>query len=95
MNHELEIEIIDPIDRHEKMAIEVAVVVDSEIRYCYFATPEGLKNFGDWVPGTEVRMHYDDNDFIVVSEISKEIIESAIIAIHKEGRLYACTSASS
>jgi hypothetical protein len=95
MNTELEIEILDPISRHEKMAIEVAVVIDGEIRYCYFGTPEGLKNYGDCISGTEIRIHHMGSDFMIVSEISKEIIETVISSLHKEGKLYECTSASS
>jgi len=94
MSNELEIEIIDPISSHDMMAIEVAVTLNGEVRYCYFATPEGLKNFGDWIPGTEVRIHYDCSTVITVSKISKEIIEAAIQSIYRDGKLNEVTHAS-
>lgn len=92
MSNISDIKINDDIACHTERAIEVVVQLSGESRYCYFATPDGLRNFGDWIPGTNARIHYDDNDLIIVSEISEEIIVSAIHAIEEEGRLTACTS---
>ena len=89
---ELEIQIIDPVELHQQMAIQVAIVIDDEIRYCYVSSPEGLKNFGDWIDGTQVRFHYNFSDLIVVSEISEDLIIKAIKHIQKEGKLKQCTS---
>ena len=49
-------------------------------------------NAGDWVPGTEVRIHYAPN-MIVVSEISEEVIEAALRHLASTGELEECTRA--
>ncbi len=54
-------------------------------------TPEGLRNCGDWIDGTKVRFHYGAKHMIVVSKISKSIIESALHSIDSDNEIYNCT----
>jgi hypothetical protein len=50
--------------------IEVTVTLrDGERRWCYFMTPAALATCGDWLPGTETRIHYDAPHMIVVAEL--------------------------
>lgn len=87
------IEIEDPIELHKTAAIEVAVVTTSgEKRWCFFLTPEGLSACGDFIEGTKVRFHYGTSHMILVSEISKEIIEAALRDIEKQGKVELCTT---
>jgi len=86
------IEIEDPIERHKRGAIEVAITTTSgEKRWCFFFTPEGMAACGDWIEGTKVRFHYGCSHMILVSEISESIIESALRDIDKQGEIKLCT----
>ena len=86
------ISIEDPIESHSRMAIEVVIELDDDSkRCCYFFTPAGLSNCGDFVEGTQVRLHYGAPHMFVVSEISTEIIEAALVQIEKRGELEQCT----
>ena len=82
----------DDLNLAKSGAIEVSLVTKGERRWCYFMTPEALANAGDWVPGTEVRIHYAPN-MIVVSEISEEVIEAALRHLASTGELEECTRA--
>ena len=74
------------------MAIEVVIELnDNSKRWCYFFTPTGLGNCGDFVEGTQVRLHYGAAHMLVVSDISKEIIETTLAKIEKSGELTQCT----
>lgn len=53
------IEVEDPIELHNSMAIEVAIVTSNgDKRWCFFFTPEGMSACGDFIEGTNVRFHY-------------------------------------
>ena len=85
-------EIEDPISSHSKRAIEVSIVTEQgDRRWCFFFTPQGVAACGDYIHGTKVRFHYGASHMIVVSEISQEIIESALKDIEKRGELESCT----
>ena len=87
------IEIEDPIELHKTAAIEVAVETSGgEKRWCFFFTPEGMAACGDFIEGTKVRFHYGAAHMILVSEISKEIIEAALRDIEKQGKVELCTT---
>lgn len=89
-------EIEDPTESHSSGAIEVSIVTDqNERRWCFFFTPQGLAASGDYIGGTKVRFHFGAPHMIVVSEISPEIIESALMDIEKHGELELCTKPSS
>ena len=82
----------DQIDSHTRRAIEVDVeLIDGTKRWCFFLTPEGAANCGDWIEGTKVRVHYGASNMFLVSEISKEVIEAAIKHAEKKGEIERCT----
>jgi len=73
--------------------IEVTVTTThGERRWCYFMTPAGLQACGDWIAGTEVRIHYASH-MIVVSEIDEDIVSRALQHLDESGELLACTRA--
>lgn len=72
------INILDLLTPPYRAGIEVHITLsNSDERYCIFAVPGALSSFGDTVFDTDTRIHYGTN-FIVVSEISEEIITQAI-----------------
>jgi hypothetical protein len=85
-------EIRDPITTPSTIGVEVDVYPkNSGRRWCYFMTPEVLREVGDWVPGTEVRVHFGATHMIVVSELSEAIIEKVLRQIETDGQLELCT----
>lgn len=81
------IKIKDPVDQSD-YAVEVDITFeDSSKRFCFFATPEMLTKFGDFISGTEIRLHYGKN-MIVVSELNKESIYKSINQLDKDGDLF-------
>lgn len=82
----------DSIASHKAMAIEVVLEMnDGTKRWCFFFTPEGASNCGGFIEGTKTRIHYGAPHVFFVSDISKDIIESAIKQTEKEGNLLQCT----
>jgi len=82
----------DTIDSHKERAIEVVLEMnDGEKRWCFFLTPSGASQCGDFIEGTKTRTHYGSAHMFVVSDISKKIIESAIKQVENEGNLLKCT----
>ena len=82
----------DSIASHIKRAIEVVLEMnDGTKRWCFFLTPEGASQCGDFIEGTKTRIHYGAPHVFIVSDISKDIIESAIKQAEKEGNLLQCT----
>src|SRR4051812_43137741 len=72
-------EIEDPLDRPEQGAVEVVLeLADGQRRWCFFFTPERMSLVGDWVKGTQVRMHLGVNHMIVVAELSRDIIDRVL-----------------
>ena len=73
-------------------AIEVTLTFsDGSKRWCFFMTPQTLAAVGDFVPGTQVRVHYGAPHMVVVSEISADIIEKTIRLLEAEIELESCT----
>ena len=86
------ISIQDPIEIHTSRAIEVVVELnDGAKRWCFFFTPQGVTKCGDFIAGTKVRIHCGASHMFIVSEISKEIIETAIKQVARQGELEQCT----
>jgi len=84
----------DSIDSHNERAIEVVLkMADGTKRWCFFLTPQGATQCGDYIEGTKTRIHYGASHMFIVSDISKEIIESAIKQAEIEGNLLQCTLA--
>ena len=86
------IHIVDDLSFASQRATEVEIELeDGTIRWCFFHTPESIKNCGDCIDGTTARVHYGVKHMFVVSEISEEIIESTIHMLVERNELLACT----
>lgn len=83
------INIEDPIEVHDQRAIEVTVtLVDGSRRWCFFVTPEGIPNYGDYLDSDkDVRIHFGAAHMIVISRISEEIIRKTLAHIDNVGEL--------
>jgi len=85
----------DPIAEALTDAYCVEVTVDfggGQKRWCFFATPQMLASCGDWVEGTQVRLHLSVPHMIVVGELSEGIIDRVLSQLYAEGRLEAHTT---
>jgi hypothetical protein len=87
------IEIDDDLATQATGAIDVTVVfADGERRWCYFMTPEALSYCGDWINGTETRIHYGAAHMIVVAApLTASLIEQALFHIQDEGDIMTAT----
>ena len=73
-------------------AIEVDLEMeDGSKRWCFFVLADGVKNYGDFINGTKVRVQYGAKHMIVVSDISEEIIKTFINEKASNGELLDCT----
>jgi hypothetical protein len=87
-----QIKITDTIDDSQTSSIEVEVELSNgQHRWCFFVTPELLAKQGDFIEGTEVRLHYGVPHMVVVSEISEDIINQAVLEIYRQGALIDCS----
>jgi hypothetical protein len=78
----------DDLALADQIGIEVTVTLtDGRLGWCFFMTPSALATAGDWVDGTEVRVHPGVPHMIVVSEISQEIIERVLRRLEADGEL--------
>jgi hypothetical protein len=69
-------------------AIEVTVVLaDERRRWCFFMTPSALAACGEWVQGTQVRLHLGALHMIIVSDLSRDIIERVLRQLDADGEL--------
>lgn len=86
------IQINDPIEDHKERAIEVHVKLENGAeRWCYFLSPEGVSNCGDFINNTQVRLHYGAPHMFVLSEISENNIREALRMVERDGKLECCT----
>lgn len=94
MNKQIEsIKIEDPLDQTTH-AIEVIVTLAADQkRWCAFMTPEIAKNCGDFLAGTQVRVHQGAPHIFLVSEISAEIIYGVLNQIDADGDIFEATAA--
>ncbi len=82
------INIEDPIEAHNTRAIEVVLEMnDNTKRFCFFLTPQGASNCGDFVEGTKTRIHYGASHVFTVSDISRDIIQAVIKETERKGEL--------
>ena len=78
----------DDLSGADASAIEVTVTLsEEERRWCFFVTPRALAAAGDFVDGTAVRVHLGEPHMIVVSEISRDVIERVLRALDAAGEL--------
>lgn len=86
--------IIDDLAIAATGAVEVMIELQNgQRRWCFFMTPEALSQCGNWLPDTQVHIHFGAPYMIVVSQIDEQIIEKALRLIDKEDELEACTRA--
>lgn len=79
----------DDLRDADHSAIEVVVaLVDGEKRLAHFATPEALKLFGDWLPGTKTRFHVG---LIIIEELTEELIKATLNYLDREDALIEVT----
>lgn len=69
-------------------AVEVTVELQNgQRRWCFFITPHSLNCVGDYLPDTNVRVHFGVSHMIVVSQLDEAIVENTLRLIEKEGKL--------
>ena len=86
------IQIKDSISTALQNAIEVDIEFkDGSKRWCFFVLADSVKNYGDLINGTNVRVHSGAKHMIVVSQISEEIITAFINEKAKNSELKDCT----
>ena len=87
------IEIDDDLSIQATAGIEVTVVfTNGDRRWCFFMTPEALTRCGDWIDGTETRIHYGAAHMVVVAApLTATIIELALLHIENEGDILTAT----
>ena len=86
------IEIDGPINQNIH-AVEVYVtLLNGEKRWCFFHSPETIKNCGDLIDGTSIRMHFGSKHMFVLSEVTDESIRKAVLQIDQAGEIIECTA---
>jgi hypothetical protein len=81
----------DPITDPLTSSVEVTIDLDGQKRWLFFATPQLLASVGDFVEGTQARVHLGERHMSVVSELSETIIESVLRSLHNSGELLSRT----
>jgi len=77
----------DPIDDPLVSSIEVTIEFPTEQRWLFFVTPQLLSSVGDLVADTSCRLHLGERHMIVVSQISREIIDTVLKLLEANGEL--------
>lgn len=81
-------QIDDAIDQPQEGAVEVTItMLGGEKRWCFFMSPDRLAQVGDYVEGTNIRLHLGVPHMIVVSEITEEIVEKVIAQLDAQGEI--------
>lgn len=90
--HSFSVDAGDLASQHTR-AVEVVIRLhDGRSRWCYFMTPQALTNCGDWIDGTQIRVHYGMPHVVVVAApLDEALIGRALRHIEREGRLEECT----
>lgn len=77
----------DPINDPLVSSIEVTIEFPTEQRWLFFVTPQLLGSVGDFVGDTSCRLHLGERHMIVVSQISREIIDTVLKQLEANGEL--------
>ena len=77
----------DPIEIPLRSSVEVTIDFPTGKRWCFFATPSLLATVGDFVEGTQSRLHLGERHMIVVSDLSPAIIGSVLQQLFDTGEL--------
>jgi LAO/AO transport system kinase len=76
--------ITDPLTDNIEVTIEFE---DGSRRWLFFATPAHLASVGDWIPGTQVRMHLGERHMIVVGQLNEVIVDKVLKELDAQGEL--------
>lgn len=89
------ITIDDDLSSQDSGGIEVILELENGTRrWCYFMTPKALAACGDWIDGTQIRIHYASPYMIVVADqLTEEVIENALKHIDRAGEIETCSLA--
>jgi hypothetical protein len=68
-------------------SVEVTIDFGNRKRWLFFATPQILASIGDFVEGTQVRVHLGVPHMVVVSELSTAIIDKVLRHLDACGEL--------
>ncbi|WP_144394625.1 hypothetical protein [Pleionea sediminis] len=83
---------IDGPAKQTNHAVEVYVTLtNDERRWCFFHSPETVKNCGDYIDGTNIRMHYGEKHMFVLSEVTQDSIRKTIKQLDEAGKILECT----
>ena len=86
------IRICDDLASASITAIEVQILFsDGQRRWCFFTTPEALRQFGDCMNGTTIRIHYGAPHLIILGQLDASVINQALRYIESQGELLVCT----
>jgi hypothetical protein len=81
----------DPITDPLTSSVEVTIDFEGHRRWLFFTTPHQLASVGDFVEGTQARLHLGERHMIVVSELSETIIDRVLSSLHASGELWSRT----
>ena len=77
----------DPITDPLTCSVEVTVEFEGQKRWLFFVTPQLLASVGDFVEGTQVRLHLGERHMIVVSELSESVIAKVLSSLYDAGEM--------
>jgi len=77
----------DEIDLPLQTSVEVTIELPMGKRWLFFVTPELLANVGDFIHGTDARVHLGEKHMIVVSKLSIDTIDSVLRQLEKDCEL--------
>ncbi len=78
----------DPLSLAPTGAVEVTVTFDTgERRWCFFFTLEALSRCGDFVDGSDVRLHLGVPHMFILSRVDHKLIEKVLRRLDTEGEL--------
>jgi hypothetical protein len=77
----------DPITDPLTHCVEVTLDFGGQKRWLFFATPSVLATAGDFVEGTQIRLHLGERHMIVVSELNETVIDKVLRHLHDAGEL--------
>jgi hypothetical protein len=77
----------DPIETPLRCSVEVTIDFPTGKRWLFFVTPHLLASVGDFIHGTQSRLHLGERHMIVVSELSPAVIDSVLQQLAQTGEL--------
>jgi hypothetical protein len=77
----------DPIGIPLRSSVEVTIDFPTGKRWLFFVTPELLAAVGDFVEGTQSRLHLGERHMIVVTALSSTVIDSVLQQLADAGEL--------